>query len=259
LIWLLFHPLRLDSLATTMKPIVPILTVLVAATVLTAPSASAIVFGQLDDFENGTTMGWANGVPGYVVNVNSGGPAGANDNFLQLTSDGVGQGGRLTTFNLQQWLGNYVTQGVTSIQLDLRNQGSTQLSIRLAFKAANTADAPGYLSQAISLAPGSGWQRFSISLTASNMIRVGNAAVHNTFFSTGVADVRIINQVGTTGLNGDFVTGQIGIDNIRAVPEPTSVALIAGGFVLLGWRRFRRQPRVTVPVAERGEQVRDGR
>lgn len=235
------HHVHLDNVASTMKPIMPIFAALALLPVLGASSASAIVFGQIDDFENGTTMGWANGVPGYVVNVNTGGPAGTNDNFLQLTADGVGQGGRLTTFNLQQWLGNYVVQGVTAIQLDLRNQGSTQLSIRLAFKSANTADAPGFLSQAIVLAPGSGWQRFSISLTAANMIRVGNPAVYNTFFSTGVADVRIINQVGTTTLNGDFVTGQIGIDNIRAVPEPTTVALLAGGLGLLGWRRFRRQ------------------
>ena len=224
-----------------MKRIISIAAALALTTLFGAPSASAIVFGQIDDFENGTTMGWANGVPGYVVNINTGGPAGTNDNFLQLTADGIGQGGRLTTFNLQQWLGNYVAQGVTSIELDLRNQGSTQLSIRLAFKSANTADAPGYLSQAIILAPGSGWQHFSISLTAANMIRVGNALVQSTFFSTGLADTRIINQVGTTALNGDFITGQLGIDNIRAVPEPTSMALVAGGLMLLGWRCFRRQ------------------
>jgi hypothetical protein len=226
-----------------MKRIAPILAAFGLVMVLGAPSARAIVFGQLDDFENGTTMGWANGVPGYLVNINTGGPAGANDNFLQLTSDGVGQGGRLTTFNLQQWLGNYIAQGVTAIEIDLRNQGQTQLSIRLGFKAANTSTAPGYLSQAIILAPGSGWQRFSISLTAANLIRVGNAADYSTFFSSGVADVRIMNAAGTGNLNGEFIVGQLGIDNIRAVPEPSAIMLIAGGVMLAALQRLRARRR----------------
>ena len=235
----------LDSLRSTMKRLALIFVSIAWAVVLGAPSAKAVVFGQLDDFENGTTMGWANGVPGYVVNMSSGGPGGAADNFLQLTADGIGQGGRLTTFNLQQWLGNYVAQGVSAIELDLRNQGSTQLSIRLAFKSANTADAPGYLSQAIVLAPGSGWQHFSISLTAANMIRVGNAAAHATFFSTGIADARIINAPGTTNLNGDFVTGQLGIDNIHAIPEPATAVCVGGGLLLLGARWLRSRGAVT--------------
>ena len=246
-ICLLFLAPQLDSLASTMKRTTSILGAFALVIVLTAPSANAIVFGQIDDFENGTTMGWANGVPGYLVNINTGGPAGVDDNFLQLTSDGVGQGGRLTTFNLQQWLGNYIGQGVTAIELDLRNQGSTQLSIRLAFKSANTAEAPGYLSQAIILAPGSGWQHFSISLTAANMIRVGNPAAYATFFTTGVADARIINEVGTTNLNGDFIVAQLGIDNIRAVPESTTVSLVAGAAALLALQHFRARRRCARP------------
>ena len=223
-----------------MKRIAVILSTVALAVLLGTPSASALVFGQIDNFESGTTLGWANGVPGYLVNINTGGPSGTDDNFLQLTADAVGQGGRLTAFNLQQWLGNYVAQGVTAIELDLRNQGPTQLSIRLAFKAANTAEAPGYLSQAIILAPGSGWQHVSISLTSANMIRVGNPAAYATFFSTGVADVRIINEVGTANLNGDFITGQLGIDNIQAVPEPSSIALATAALAAVGFWRSRR-------------------
>jgi hypothetical protein len=131
-----------------------------------ARPASALVFGQLDDFENGTTMGWG----GFSLNVNTGGPGGAGDHFLEVTADGSGAGGRLTTFNLQQWLGNYIGQGVTAIEIDLRNQSTTTLSIRLAFKAQNTMNAPGYLSAPIILAVGGGWQHFSMSITAANMI-----------------------------------------------------------------------------------------
>lgn len=204
-----------------------------------APAARAIVVGQVDDFENGTLLGWANGVPGNLVNVSSGGPAGLNDNYMRLISDGVGQGGRLTAFNLQQWLGNYIAAGVTSIEIDLINQGSVNLSMRLAFKSQNLANAPGYLSPAMILPVGSGWQHFSIALTPGNLISIGGPAAFNSFFSTGPGDFRIIQEAGASDLNGDFIVGQVGIDNIRAVPEPTVVALLFFGAIAFAGRRFR--------------------
>ncbi|MEO5722021.1 MAG: hypothetical protein ABIR71_11185 [Chthoniobacterales bacterium] len=216
------------------------LALLVLATLVLVPRAHAIVAGQVDTFENGTTMGWAHGVPGYLLNIDTGGPAGAGDHYLQLRADGNGAGGRLTTFNLQQWLGNYIAQGITSLEIDLLNQGAVSLSIRFAFKSQNTQNAPGYLSSAMILPVGSGWQHFSIALTPANFTAVGGPVAFNTFFSTGIGDARIINSVGTSNLNGDFVIGQVGIDNIRAVPEPGAVVLVLGGLLSLGGgRRFR--------------------
>jgi hypothetical protein len=203
--------------------------------------ASAIVNGQLDNFEDGTTMGWAGALP----QVKTGGPSGAGDHYLELSADGAGSGGRLTTFNLQQWLGNYVVQGVTAIEIDLRNQGATTLSIRLGFKSQNLMNSPGYLSAPVTLAAGSGWQHFSISIAAANMIPIGGPSAYNTFFSTGIGDARIINEVGATNLNGDPIVGQLGIDNVHAVPEPAPVALTGGGLLLFAFRYFRSASRTT--------------
>lgn len=49
----------------------------------------AIVVGQIDDFQDGSTQGWG----GYAVptNVPTGGPSGAGDKYLKLTSN-VSQG-----------------------------------------------------------------------------------------------------------------------------------------------------------------------
>ncbi|HMJ05503.1 MAG TPA: hypothetical protein VK474_04540 [Chthoniobacterales bacterium] len=230
-----------------MKPLPGLLVLLLLASLLFVRPVSAIGLGQVDDFENGAVLGWANGVPGHLLNINTGGPAGVGDNYLQLISDGVGQGGRLTMFNLQQWLGNYIAQGVNRIELDLINQGPTNLSLRLAFKSQNQPNVPGYLSPAMLLAPGSGWQHFSIAITAANLIAIGNPppAAFNSFFTTGPGDVRLINEVGAADLNGDFIVAQVGIDNIRAVPEPTTIALVLGAALALvcrpaRWRRLGR-------------------
>ncbi len=150
-----------------------------------------------------------------------------------------GSNGRLTTFNLQQWLGDYIGQGVTTIEIDLRNEGATSLSIRLAFKSQNLPNAPGYLSLPMLLPVGSGWQHFSVSLASANLIAIGGPAAYNTFFTSGIGDVRIINEVGATNLNGDFIVGQLGFDNIHAVPEPAATALVASGVIALAFMRLR--------------------
>ena len=217
-----------------MKSLLANLTIFACALLLIARPANAIVNGQLDNFEDGTTMGWA----GNMLQVKTGGPAGAGDHYLELTADGAGSGGRLTTFNLQQWLGNYIAQGVNAIEIDLRNESTTTLSIRVAFKSQNLMNSPGYLSAPVILAVGSGWQHFSLSISAANMIPIGGPAAYNTFFSTGIGDARIINEAGATNLNGDFVTGQLGMDNIHAVPEPAPAVTYRGWLALVGLQVF---------------------
>ena len=200
-----------------------------------------IALGQVED---GTTQFWGNGGAGAppVVNVDTGGPGGVDDNFMQITSIGGGGPGRfLVAFNQTQWIGNYIAAGVTSIEMDLRNQGSVNLSIRLAFKEFGSFGSPGYLSStAALLAPGSGWQHFVFTINVGSMIAIGGPADFNTFFSTGNGEMRIINEVGTTNLNGDVVAAQLGVDNIHAVPEPRTFLLGAFGLLVLA-AAFRRK------------------
>ena len=197
-------------------------------------SAGAVVVGQIDNFQDGTTMNWANGeiigtVP--VTNIANGGPAGAGDRYIQLTADGSSSGGKLTAFNRDQWLGDYLAAGVTAIEVDLLNQSAVALSIRLAFKTGpGSGGVPGYLSQAMFLPVGSGWQHFTISLASANLTPVGGPTPWNTFF---IGEVRFINEAGTSNLSGTPVVGQLGIDNIRAVPEPTTTVLLSGSLLIV--------------------------
>ncbi len=209
--------------------------------------AQAISPGQLDDFQDGTTQNWTNGgAPGAppVVNVD-GGPGGPGDRYIQVTSVEEPPGDRLTTFNRDQWLGDYIATGVTAIEMDLLNMSDVTLSIRIAFKAELSPSSPGYLSQAIVLAPGSGWQHMVFSLAEADLIPIGAPPDYNSFFSSGIVETRIINEMGDTNLNGDIVIGQLGIDNIHAVPEPSSFALGVLGLMATAivslWLKSRRR------------------
>ena len=113
---------------------------LLTTTLALAAPAGAITIGQIDDFEDGTTMGWSHGGPSPVppINVADVGPAGLGDDSLMIESiGGGGPGSRFVAFNLDQWTGDYTDVGVTTILMDVNNIGSTALTLRI------TVNGPG--------------------------------------------------------------------------------------------------------------------
>src|SRR5688572_15282094 len=87
--------------------------IVVGILLFTAP-ARAVISTEVDTFQGGTTEGWGGGAA--PTNVASGGPAGAGDRFLQLTSFN-----RLATENTAQWAGNYAAAGVMDVSVDFLN------------------------------------------------------------------------------------------------------------------------------------------
>jgi len=214
-------------------------TVLLAAflAIFAGTRARAVTAGQDDTFQAGTIANWATGAA-QPVNVPDGGPAGAGDRFMELTADGSGANGRLTVFNRSQWVGDYISAGVTEIDMDLNNFSSVTLSIRLAFKSATFNGAPGYVSTTgLSLAPNSGWQHAVFFIAPGAMTAVGGPTAFSSFF-TAPAELRIINSTSTSDLNGNTVVGQLGVDNIIALPEPGSLGLFGSAGVLFGLLRW---------------------
>jgi hypothetical protein len=218
----------------------------VMVALLLAEPARAIVLGQFDNFQDGTTMGWETGPFAQpVTNISTGGPAGAGDRYIRLSADGSGPGGRLVGFNYTTWIGNYIGAGVTAISISLNNFSAVDLAIRFAFHSEISQTSPGYLSQAMILPANSGWMNFTISLAPGSLTAVNAPTQYNTFFQD-VAWTRIIHATGSGSLNGEPVTGQLGIDNIHAIPEPTTTALAAGGLLALGVGYVRRKRRAVV-------------
>src|SRR5688572_16024391 len=83
------------------------------------PTLAQVVFGQVDDSQDGTTMGWDEGSASInpPTNQPTGGPAGANDRYLQnISSGGGGAGSRMVMLNFTpRWDGDYNAVGVTRL------------------------------------------------------------------------------------------------------------------------------------------------
>jgi hypothetical protein len=209
-----------------------------------AGDAGAVTIGQIDTFQNGTTLGWTAGggpfgqtppVPPFVTM--SGGPAGIDDAYLTITSQGgQGPGSRLTAFNISgQWSGNYLTSGIAAIAVDLRNLGSTELTIRLEFENPFAGGDEAVTNTGIVLSPGSDWTHaiFPIGLGSLTSLE---GTVRGALTNTSV--LRIIHAPGLT--DSAPIAGVLGVDNVAAVPEPATSALIAAALLAVcTYRRSR--------------------
>ena len=216
---------------------------------LTSASVFALPTGP-DDFEDGTTQGWTvSGGPGGgthpapPANVPTGGPAGDEDAFLRLTAlGGSGSGSRLSVFNLSQWTGDYLAAGITAITMDVNNTGENALVLRLLLVNFAAGGAP--TDTAVTLSPvnvpaGSGWMSVVFDLT--NL----TAETGTTEGALGdVNELRLFHNP-DPAFGGPFVgppavVATLGVDNIQAVPEASTVLLLLVGGIMGAVAHFRR-------------------
>lgn len=195
--------------------------------------AGVIALGQFDDFENGTAMGWAEGPPSPnpPVNIPDGGPLGAGDAYLQNVSDGSsGPGGRLAMFNRVQWTGDYLAEGIDSIEANLANFGDTPLYMRIGVQGN-----PGERfasSNAIFLPADGAWHHVTFGLSASDLSLVSGIASLDDVLGE-VQELRILSREANPGWQADAIATTLGADNITAVPEPASALALGLALVLL--------------------------
>ncbi|HUI05406.1 MAG TPA: hypothetical protein VL486_00210 [Verrucomicrobiae bacterium] len=205
--------------------------VCLAVLLVTRPiAANALILGQIDDFQDGTAQNWGTG-QGPADNVPNGGPTGSGDSYLQYTSSGgSGSDSRMVVFNSNQWQGDYNDAGIGSVAMDLNNFTAQPLSIRLAFFLSRTT---GFVTTTpISLAADSGWQHATFALTAANFTAIGSPGDFGTLLSNFTGQLRILDS-SSPSLAGDSVSATLGIDNVQAIPEPGTLALVAVGLVML--------------------------
>jgi hypothetical protein len=198
-----------------------------------AGPAAAVSPGTSDTFEDGSTEGWSTGdpSPNPPLNIASGGPAGAGDNYLLLTASGVsGPGGKLVAWPGADFRGDYPGSGVTALAMDLNNFGPTTLSLRLYLDGPLGSTAVS--TQAIVLAPGSGWTSVAFPMTASAFDGPAALVLGN------VSQLRLYH-----GLFADYpgqnIAASLGVDNVTAVPEPALAWMLGAGLAALALMRRR--------------------
>jgi hypothetical protein len=181
----------------------------------TAVPAWAVDPVQVDDFEDGTTMGWEEGAPSPnpPVNVANGGPGGAGDAYLENTSSGgTGAGSRMVMFNNAQWTGDYVAAGVSSLQAHLNNLGATDLPMRVAIEGAGGGRFASI--DPIVLPAGSGWQHVVFELTDAAMTSVGGAQTLAEVLAN-VTELRVLAS-NVPDWNGAALVATVGMDNLAS-------------------------------------------
>src|SRR5262245_24440293 len=167
--------------------------VIAGAITVSATPAFAVVFGQLDDFQNGTTMGWQEGFPSPnpPTNIPNGGPNGVGDAFLQnVCSGGSGAGSKQIMFNVMQWTGDFNTQNVTRMSGMSANQGTQTLHMRAAIRGGLSTTFFASTNPVVLPADGI-WRPVTFQFNASNMsLIVGNETLATVLSS--VAEFRIL-------------------------------------------------------------------
>jgi hypothetical protein len=213
-----------------------------AAALTLAQGAAAVTLGQIDDFEDGTTQGWVVGIGGMGTHpappavVATGGPGGADDSYLLLTAiGGFGAGGRFAVINASQWSGDYTTSGISGIAMQVNNVGVSDLSLRLLFEdpMGGPPSNAAISSEAIVVPAGSGWISILFPIAPDVMTAVFGsvpAALGN------ATAVRLFHGADAI-FPGEPIVAQLGVDDIRAVPEPGTALLCAFGIAALAARR----------------------
>ncbi len=198
--------------------------------------SSGVVLGQEDTFLDGTVQGWIDPADN-TSNIGTGGPAGLNDQYLQVVSGSYGGGSRFTVFNRAQWLGDYLAAGVTGISMELLNLGPSSLPIRIAIReGTGTASTPGYASTVPFSLPADGqWHAAFFSLDAGSLTPIHSPKPLAVDLAN-VADFHILSSSSPNTI-GDFVDAKMGVDNILAVPEPGLTAMLVTGVLFLGLMR----------------------
>jgi hypothetical protein len=233
-----------------MKPSKPIerMAVAVAAAALSA-GTHATTLAQIDTFDS-TLDGWSAGggpvgqvPPVPPQRIASGGPAGGSDSFMRVTSIGGAAAGSRMVVNhvLGQWAGDYAAAGVTAIAMDLRNSGSTDLTLRLLFEdpIPNPPVNEALSLTGVTLLAGSGWQPVLFLINPADLLAqrgsidaaLGGTTVLRLFHSTNA------------GFPGEATVAVLDVDNIQAVPELQTVSMMLAVLGLFAALRARRRVR----------------
>ena len=211
--------------------------------------AGAVTIGQRDSFETPGVAGWSVGSPEHPSPpqwVPNGGVTGTYDSYIRVEGAGgvadPGErepGSKPNVFNASQWAGDYLTAGVTGIELYVRylGQGPEIMHLRIGLQGPD--DFVWSLdTQAIEPGTPHPWQHTVFRIDPAHLGGGDPAAVLGNVEKLWLYHA----PVGATTSDSPKLDVRIGYDNIHAVPEPGTLALLGSaclGLLVWAWRRWR--------------------
>ena len=195
---------------------------------------AAISILPANDFTTGND-GWQTGGvnPNPPVLVGSGGASGTQvDPYLLLRSNGTnGAGGRLVVFHRgDPWAGDYVMKGIAGVEAAFLNVSNVSLDIRVALNGAGGRFAT---TDSLTLLPNAPWTLGTFRLQPNALVSVGGTDLAATLGA--VTEIRFLHHP-----QPEFVSvvslASLGIDRIRAIPEPSTASFLILGLLLVRMR-----------------------
>jgi hypothetical protein len=210
----------------------------IALVVVQAKPVAGISVGQLSTF-NDDLEGWSQGRAfdsAGVTRAESDGPSGEGDPHMQIIADGAGTHGGIIAFNVTTWSGDYLSAGVTSISMDVKNFGPDNLRLRVALGSSAAPLNGGTWFSSITpamLPAGGGWTNIEFPLAEANMALIQGELSYADLLSNVVA-LRILHSLVPDDQGLKNVEATLGVDNILAIGAPSTPGDFDGNHVVDG-------------------------
>lgn len=210
---------------------------------MVANTRAATLF-HVDDFESGTVEGWSGATPS---NQATGGPLGADDNFLQLNSTGfIGPASKMSTFNalpVSDWTGDYATAGVENVTVNMMVPASSpSLDMRLVLFGPTSTDNRWTSTDSMAVPNDGVWRNYSFSVAEADLTFVPLLPSSATYSEmiTNVLRVMLRHDPGPPSPQGIEIEATLGIDNVTLnklfTPGDFDIDGDVDGFDFLEWQ-----------------------
>lgn len=210
---------------------------------LASIASANISTNSIDTFDL-DNEGWRVGNAGIAPTFNAGQSFNNQPGFLRHFSDNSGSNGRWIMWSEQSdWTGDYTAAGVNQISLWADGRTGNDIQMWLGF------DGPGgwFFTPGQTIFTADDWKRFEFDIAASDLIYANNSGGSQIAADTlsNVTRFEIFAGSGSVSyanrgdlLRADRSNNVIWLDNIAAVPEPSSAILLLG-MAVLGLARRR--------------------
>lgn len=201
---------------------------ILAAAALAGAGAWAADPGFVEDFGGGGLGNWFSGAS--LTNPGTGGVGGAGDGFLRLERTTSGSFAAAT--DASQYTGDLIADGVTGFSFWLNDIDAPQnFDIHI---CVGTAQTNFWIYNVSFMPPNNQWAFYEVNFNnPGDWTRVqGNGTFQDALHNT--TRIQIRQDAPPFGSGGDPFVGELGIDRITVVPEPSSFAALAllAGFAM---------------------------